>query len=145
MKLEDLKKFLDKVYGFDIATDTRKREYAYAKKVFIYLAREYGYKWIQMESIIGQTHDLLIYHHGTFSLVKPIDLENYNMAIEHFELPMDKIPSIGWFINGQTIMNMVAKMKGLSVKNLRYFETHRLDKFLKEIEREEELKNLSNG
>lgn len=145
MKLEQLKDFLDEVYGFDIKKNTRLRNYAYAKKVFIRVARDYGYRWIEMEPVIGQTHDLLIYHHDTFNTIKPIDLEKYNICIEHFNLPMEKIPSMSWFLHGEKLMSIIEKMKNLSGKNLRYFERHRLDKFLKEVEREEEIKNMNLG
>jgi hypothetical protein len=142
MKLEDLKIVLDELYGFDICKKSRKRKFVYARKVFVKLAYGYGYTWEDMKEVIGMTHDLCIFHHNSFTSVKPIDLDKYNAAITYFDLPMDKISSMSWYINGEKLHKIVEKLKVLSVKDLKYFEYSRVDRFLEAIQEEKELKSL---
>jgi len=143
MKLQELKDLLDELYGFDISADTRKREYAYARKVFCKIAYDYGYRWKDIKVVIGISHDLCIYHHGTFNAINPIDLHNYNTAIKYFELPMEQIPSMSWYINGEMVQGIIEKLKKFSIKDLKYFEINRIDKFLKAVQDEKEIKSLN--
>lgn len=144
MKLSELKYVLDELYGFDISARSRKREYVYARKVFITLARDYGYNWIDMHHVIDQKHDECIYHYRTFHVVNPMDLQHYNTCIDYFNLPMEKIPSMAWRQNGGLVQNMIDKMKEMSARDLRYFDRNRLDVFLKKVKEEEEIENLHN-
>lgn len=144
MTTKELKAVLDDMYGFDISTESRKECYAYARKVFIKLARDYGFGWVDMKAIIGQKHDLCIYHYSTFHVINPMDLEKYNAAIDYFELPMEKIPSMSWFINSAAVNRMMKKLTKLSSKDIKYFKKYRVDRFLDELKQERSLKKAHN-
>ena len=140
--LERLKDYLNEAYGFDITRDTRLRQVAFGKKVFCYIAKEYGFRVRDIKKTIKQPHDLVIYHHKTFHTVMPIDLDIYNKCVEHFEIPLETIPSTLWLSHGKQIHSMVDKMKVLSMKDLKYFEKRKLDAFIENVKKEQEFKAL---
>ena len=144
MTLQELKEFLDGSYQMDISKKIRKRKYVYAKKVFIQLAKNYGYNWVNIEDVIGQPHDLLIYHYNTFSSIFPVDLDAYNSAIKNFQLPIEEIPSMSWYINGRLVQEIVNKLGSLNQKDLKYFDLNVLDKFLMSVKQEKEYEEIVN-
>ena len=144
MKPRELKYALDELYGFNIARKSRKSELVYAKKVFITLMKDYGYRWKHMVDVIGLSHDNCIFHYKTFGDIKPIDLSIYNTCIDVFELPMIKYPSVS-SINGNPLTDeVILKMKGLGFRDLKYFNEKLLDPFLFKLEEEKQLKQLTN-
>tara|TARA_R110002049_G_scaffold231127_2_gene403411 strand:+ start:13112 stop:13570 length:459 start_codon:yes stop_codon:yes gene_type:complete len=143
MTLEELKYVLDQMYDFDIGRKTRKREVVYAKKVFIKLAKEYGYNWIDMKKFVNLQHDNCIFHYKSFGDIKPMDLEKYNAAIDYFNLPMMKYPTVS-AINGSPLFdNIVYQLSGLGRRDMKYFNDKVLIPFFKKLDNEEKIKNIS--
>jgi len=139
MTLDELKYVLDQMYGYDITRKTRVRERAYAKKVFITLAKDFGFRWKDIVKVIGQKHDVCIWHHKTFGDIKPMDLMMYNACIDYFNLTMTKIPNVQ-AINGNPVLDKVLyQIKSLSLKDLKYFDSKLLDIFLKKLKHESSL------
>ena len=142
MTLGELKYVLDQMYDFDISRRTRKREVVYAKKVFIQLARKYGYNWIDMKKFINLQHDNCIFHYKSFGDIKPMDLEKYNAAIDYFNLPMMKYPSVS-AINGSPLFDNISyKISGLGRRDMKYFNEKVLEPFLKKLANEEKIRNI---
>ena len=142
MTLEDLSRVTVEMYGFKLDERNRNRDVVYARKVFVKLAKDYGYRWHDIKPFIGSNHDLCIYHYDTFSTITPKDLDKYNILIEYFNLPMEKIPSMQWYIAGKDVMTIMKKLKKLSRKDLAYFKENTLEGFLKSLKKERELKKL---
>ena len=80
MRLDKLKKAVDKKFGLDIATRSRKRKYVYARKVFCKLARETGATFQAIGDEINTKHDLVLFHCNT------IDVIEYQYKDKHDEL-----------------------------------------------------------
>jgi hypothetical protein len=143
MTLEELKYVLDQMYDFDIGRKTRKRQVVYAKKVFIKLAKEYGFDWIQMKKFVNLQHDNCIFHYKSFGDIKLMDLEKYNACIDYFNLPMMKYPTVS-AINGSPLFDEITyKISGLGRRDMKYFKEKVLDTFLKKLEQEEKIKNIN--
>ena len=142
MTLEELKYVLDQMYGFDISRRTRARAVVYAKKVFIQLAKTYGYDWKDMKDIVKLQHDNCIFHYKSFGDIKPIDLTMYNACIDYFNLPMNKIPTVESINSNPVMEEVLYKIKALGLRDVKYFNANVLDPFLSKLKKEKELNEL---
>jgi len=143
MELSELKYVLDKMYGFDISRKTRIRSTVYAKKVFIQLAKNFGYGWTEMKPFVALTHDNCIFHYKSFGDIKTEDLVIYNACIDYFNLPMEKIPAVESINESTLLRNVIFKIKGLGRKDLKYFDKKVLDVFLAKLKYEKEIYELN--
>jgi len=140
MKLDELKNVLCHMYGFDMTRKGRKRELVYAKKVFIALSHNYGYRWADILKVINLQHDNCIFHYKSFGDIKTIDLNNYNACIDYFKLPMLKYSSVQAIDGNERIIEISNKLGSLSRRDLRYFDDVVLAKFLKKLQDEADIK-----
>lgn len=144
MELEELKNVLDIMYGFDIGERTRTRSVVYAKKVYIQLARTFGYDWVDMKNLIQLSHDNCIFHYKSFGDIKPKDLQIYNGCIDYFKLPMKKYQSVE-SINGSPLFDSICdKISGLGRRDMKYLDDKLLTVFFKKLDQEKKLKNIQN-
>ena len=80
MRLDILKKAVDKKFGLDIATRSRKRKYVYPRKVFCKLARDTRVTFREIGNEINTQHDLVVFHCNT------VDVIDYEHKDKHDEL-----------------------------------------------------------
>jgi len=133
MSLEELKFVLNQMYEFDISRKTRKREVVYAKKVFIQLAKRYGWQWKDIVPILGISHDNCIFHFNSFGCIRPMDLHHFNSCIDYFNIPLKKIPSVDSIDGNPRLEKVIDKVNSLSRKDLKYFDENVLNSFLKKL------------
>jgi hypothetical protein len=86
MKLEELIKELNNLYGFDITKRVRKRQYSYARKVYCKLAKELGHTLQMFGGKVGISHDCALYHIRTFEAITHNDKIIFNTIVKNFRL-----------------------------------------------------------
>ncbi len=141
MKLRNLRFFIESIYEINIAKRSRARNHVYARKVFVRLAKDFGYGWRHMKEHIDCSHDICIFHYNTFDSVRPTDLKVYNDAIDYFELPMDKIHSIRELSPTRVRDAVNAKINSLNAEDFKYFKANIFDPFINRLEFEKKLKD----
>ena len=77
MKLKQIKKVCDKVYGFDISEKTRLSKYVYARKVFCKVARDNGYGLEEIGDAINRSHCNALHLIRTFNTVYDYDRDMF--------------------------------------------------------------------
>ena len=90
MRLDKLKKAVDKKFGLDIATRSRKRKYVYARKVFCKLARETGATFKAIGNEINTNHDLVLFHCNTIDVVEYQYKDKHDELIDELNLVFSK-------------------------------------------------------
>ncbi|MFT5875741.1 MAG: hypothetical protein ACI8WT_004737 [Clostridium sp.] len=139
MTLEELKFFLDKMYGFDLSIKTKKREKVYAKRVFINLAYNYGYEVQDIHPLMKLKHPVIKHHRSNFGTIMPIDLDMYNKCIDYFDLPMDKIPNVISISGDPRFSKIILKLKELNRADLKYFDEKWISVFIEKLAYEKSL------
>lgn len=94
MTLEKLKAELDSKYGFDIASKSKKRRFAYARKVYCRIARklycnikkEHLHTWDSIGKSINISHDAAYFHFNSFKVVGDRDLRIHDEIVLDNEL-----------------------------------------------------------
>lgn len=87
MKLKDLKKELDKQYGFDIFSNTRERKYAYAKKVFCKIAYRF-HTLAFIGEFIGYKHENVLYHKNSINNIYDEDKKIFDKVVLKYDLDL---------------------------------------------------------
>lgn len=141
MKLRNLRFFIESIYEINIAKRSRSRNYVYARKVFIRLAKDFGYGWRHMKEHTDCSHDTCIFHYNTFDSVRPTDLKVYNDAIDYFELPMNKIHSVRELSPTRVRDAVNAKINSLNAEDFKYFKANVFDTFISRLELEKKFKD----
>jgi len=90
MRLDKLKKAVDKKFGLDIATRSRKRKYVYARKVFCKLARETGATFQAIGNEINTKHDLVLFHCNTIDVIEYQYKDKHDELIDELKLVFSK-------------------------------------------------------
>jgi hypothetical protein len=90
MRLDKLKKAVDKKFGLDIATRSRKRKYVYARKVFCKLARETGATFKAIGNEINTNHDLVLFHCNTIDVIEYQYKDKHDELIDELDLIFSK-------------------------------------------------------
>ena len=90
MRLDKLKKAVDKKFGLDIATRSRKRKYVYARKVFCKLARETGATFKAIGNEINTNHDLVLFHCNTIDVIEYQYKDKHDELIDELDLVFSK-------------------------------------------------------
>ena len=90
MRLDKLKKAVDKKFGLDIATRSRKRKYVYARKVFCKLARETGATFKAIGNEINTNHDLVLFHCNTIDVIEYQYKDKHDELIDELNLVFSK-------------------------------------------------------
>jgi len=90
MRLDKLKKEVDKKFGLDIATRSRKRKYVYARKVFCKLARETGATFKAIGNEINTNHDLVLFHCNTIDVIEYQYKDKHDELIDELNLVFSK-------------------------------------------------------
>ena len=90
MRLDKLKKAVDKKFGLDIATRSRKRKYVYARKVFCKLARETGATFQAIGNEINTKHDLVLFHCNTIDVIEYQYKDKHDELIDELKLAFSK-------------------------------------------------------
>ena len=141
----DIFVYLNSCYGFDISSKSRKREIVYAKKIFCYLCKQYGYGPSVIGRTLGLQHDNVIYHIDTITSVTPINLHHYNCTIDYFNLPLAHISSVYELLHGPVMASIIDKLKTLSPKDLIEFKRAKVEPFFLLLKKEKEIKEMGNG
>ncbi len=141
MKLRNLRFFIESIYEINIAKRSRARNYVYARKVFIRLAKDFGYDWKHMKEHTDCAHDTCIFHYNTFNSVRPSDLKVYNNAIDYFELPMDKIHNVRELSPTRVRDAVNAKINSLNAEDFKYFKANVFDTFMDRLKLEKKFKD----
>lgn len=142
MTSEQLKMFLDMAYGFDIGARNRKRAMVYAKKVHCKLCVDYGIGLTEAGAPINLAHDNVIYHNKTFDVVRPLDLHNYNAAIDYFNIPLRKIVSMDELTPKPELTELMRKLNCLSRKDFKYFMENKVTPFFRSLNMEREINKI---
>ena len=90
MRLDKLKLAVDKKFGLDISTRSRKRKYVYARKVFCKLARETGATFKAIGNEINTNHDLVLFHCNTIDVVEYQYKDKHDELIDELDLVFSK-------------------------------------------------------
>jgi hypothetical protein len=90
MRLDKLKLAVDKKFGLDIATRSRKRKYVYARKVFCKLARETGATFKAIGNEINTNHDLVLFHCNTIDVIEYQYKDKHDELIDELDLIFSK-------------------------------------------------------
>ena len=90
MRLDKLKLAVDKKFGLDIATRSRKRKYVYARKVFCKLARETGATFQAIGDEINTKHDLVLFHCNTIDVIEYQYKDKHDELIDELNLVFSK-------------------------------------------------------
>jgi len=90
MRLDKLKKAVDKKFSLDIATRSRKRKYVYARKVFCKLARETGATFKAIGNEINTNHDLVLFHCNTIDVIEYQYKDKHDELIDELNLVFSK-------------------------------------------------------
>ncbi len=90
MRLDKLKLAVDKKFGLDIATRSRKRKYVYARKVFCKLARETGATFKAIGNEINTNHDLVLFHCNTIDVIEYQYKDKHDELIDELDLVFSK-------------------------------------------------------
>lgn len=137
ISIHKIRDFIELSYGIDLKLRTRKRTYAYARKVFCRIGYELGFGQTELAQFIGiKENDMVLYHSSTFHMIKPLDLMIYNKCIDKFNLPLQKYKTVRSISHNQRIDSIVYKLTSLSTKDLKFFENKVVDRFLKKVEEE---------
>lgn len=142
MKLIDLKYFVESAYELNMSKRSRARDYVYARKVFVKLAKDYGYEWVQMKRHIDATHDLCIYHYKTFDAIRPKDLRVYNGAIQYFQIGVDHIENIRELSPTIVRDNVNREINRLNARDFKYFNNNIFKPFLAKLELEKKFSEV---
>ena len=86
MNIESLYSQLCYLYGFDIGSDSRKKDVSNSKKVFCNIATQMGYLLREIGECIGISHDNVLYHKKTFDYVNRKDIIYHDIIVIANEL-----------------------------------------------------------
>ena len=136
MTLNDLIDDVNKFLNIDLKAKGRHRDLVYAKKVYSRIASLMGYGPSDIGLYINAKHDIMIFHNNTFDQVRPKEIDAYNKIIVKRNLPLDTIGNIRLLKESPEMIRITNKLSKLSLKDLKYFEKNRLDKFLEALQRE---------
>ena len=89
MKIQEIKKQFDKVYGFDLYRTDRKRYKVYARKVFVYYCRQLDYTFQSIGQVVNVDHSNCIHYINSINTITRVDKINFNKVVDSFE---EKIP-----------------------------------------------------
>lgn len=78
MKLKQIKKLCDRLYGFDLSEKKRTDVRAYARKVYCKVARESGYGLAEIGKEINRDHSSVHACINTFNSVYEYDMDMYS-------------------------------------------------------------------
>jgi hypothetical protein len=90
MKLETIKKAVDKKFNLDISLDTRQRNYSYAKKVFSKLAYESGATFREVGDVIKKSHCNILHHVNSINVIGLEDKKKHDQIIRELGLVLSK-------------------------------------------------------
>jgi hypothetical protein len=89
MTLDQLKSIFDEAYGFDIARKTRKRNYAYARKNYVYTAYKLHFTLAYIGTTLKCNHDLVHYHVNTIHSINDYDKLIFNKIVQKYDLGLE--------------------------------------------------------
>ena len=88
MKLNKLKNEINKTFNVDITNPSRKRNIAYAKKVYCYISRQLEYNLQEIGDTINLSHDNVYYHTQTIERIYDKEKLMCNNIIKKYGLPV---------------------------------------------------------
>jgi hypothetical protein len=90
MKLEKLKKAVDKKFNLDIATNSRQRNFTDAKKVFSKLGYESGATFRAVGEAIGRSHCNVLHHVNSIDTISVEYKKKHDEIIKELDLVFSK-------------------------------------------------------
>ena len=90
MELHIIKQAVNNKFNLDITSDTRQRNYTYARKVFSKLAYESGSTFREVGEVIKKSHCNILHHVNSVNVISIDDKKKHDEIIKDLELVFSK-------------------------------------------------------
>tara|TARA_R110000744_G_scaffold89111_1_gene173388 strand:- start:325 stop:846 length:522 start_codon:yes stop_codon:yes gene_type:complete len=90
MELDIIKQAVNNKFNLDITSDTRQRNYTYARKVFSKLAYESGSTFREVGEVIKKSHCNILHHVNSINVIGPDYKKKHDEIIQELALVFAK-------------------------------------------------------